>query len=225
MAAPRRRTSSHGNPERPNNNQTPLPVAHHHSGGFWRGRQRAPGARFLDRRATVWAKVPASITVVNDEGSTRSCAAAGCCRNPPRGVQAGSKAPDATIACRLSLLPLHRNALNCSPGSTPVSRSIHRLWRCHAERPPAGHGPAPRRLTSPKYRFCRALGQGFSKDAPQPCTRLARPAQNNSRSSRFTILPVPVLGSGVSRNSKVRGILNLAIRAARNSHSCSAVSA
>jgi hypothetical protein len=67
MAAPRRRTSSHGNPERPNNNQTPLPVAHHHSGGFWRGRQRAPGARFLDRRATVWAKVPASITVVNDE--------------------------------------------------------------------------------------------------------------------------------------------------------------
>jgi hypothetical protein len=36
---------------------------------------------------------------------------------------------------------------------------------------------------------------------------LVRPAQNISRSSRFTILPVPVLGSGVSRNSNVRGNL------------------
>jgi hypothetical protein len=47
---------------------------------------------------------------------------------------------DATIACRLSLYPLKRNSVNRNPGSSRVSRSIHRLWRRNAGRPPQAEG-------------------------------------------------------------------------------------
>src|SRR5437879_8850326 len=58
----------------------------------------------------------------------------------------------------------------------------------------------------------------------QPCTRLSMPFQKPSRKARFTILPVPVFGSGVEENSIDRGSLNFAIRCRRNSSSSSALS-
>ncbi len=52
------------------------------------------------------------------------------------------------------------------------------------------------------------------KVSSQPCTRVALPSRT-LRSSRFSIFPVPVLGSGPSTNFTRRGILNLAIRGFR----------
>jgi hypothetical protein len=56
-------------------------------------------------------------------------------RDGPKGTRR-----DATIACRLSLYPLKRNSLNRNPGSSRVSRSIHRLRRRNAGRPPVAVG-------------------------------------------------------------------------------------
>jgi hypothetical protein len=56
---------------------------------------------------------------------------------------------DATIACRLSLYPLKRNSVNRNPGSSRVSRSIHRLWRRNAGRPPQATAARLRRNACP----------------------------------------------------------------------------
>ncbi len=60
-----------------------------------------------------------------------------------------------------------------------------------------------------------------NKENTQPCTLRARPCQYFSRRSILRILPVPVLGSGSSRNSTARGILKRPRRALRNSMSSS----